>query len=890
MPRPRRKSAVALPRVNYGNHRNFPFWVLPLPVLTERGALLCRAGLDWTGPDQTTPLRSSLLHSPICQRFPRVLRQIPHCFVHYLSNYLAMVATPKVLVAYAAVAVAAINGVSAAPIVTNPFTKVADVVPLKAADHPARGFVLKRQPKVEVFDVVVNEAAALLPPRRLRALEESANGDIERLEKYFGERMERNFNVLNDNYKEAEFKPSPWPSSYWPMYKDGLNYRWNGNEPSAAEKYAKAFGKDVDAFKEGISKKSGVLSQSDNKSCREDSDCDGDYCGKREGESADVDTVFTGARYDGPSDSDAVDRFGRFTDAARRDLGPGYFHIAFSNIMGKHGKSFVIDTSADAPVWNQPIRGYSVKNVQIVDPAVAGAVFFGASAYPFNDDAKKVAYVETEIAWVFEREDNRPYVPDHAEDATHRELYTYVLELNGDDEIIGGEWVGKSRAEHPDFLWFAAGKAPLDTVTSFGLSNADVQELLAMSIACNREDVVMTVHAPRSNDDNNNSNNNNSNSDNNSSNDNTSSDDTSRDNTSSDNTSNDNTSNDNTSNDNTSDDNTSSDNNSDDNNSDDNNNGENIIDDVVPLKSADNPARGFVLKREPKVEVFNVVVNEAAAMLPPLHPTSRRLRTRTLEESSNGDLERLEKYFDERMERNFNVLNDNYKEAEIKNTPWPSSYWPMYKDGLNYRWDGDEPSPAEKYAIAFGKDVEDDAVDRFGRFTDAARRDLGAGYFHIAFSNIMGKHGKSFVIDTSPDAAVWNQPIRGYKVKSAQIVDPAVAGAIFFGASAYPFNDDAKKVAYVETEIAWIFEREDNRAYVPDHIEDATHYELYTYVLELDDDDEIIGGEWVGESRAKHPDFLWLTTDRASRDEVTGFGLSNADVQELLEMSVACDN
>ncbi|DBA01869.1 TPA: LOW QUALITY PROTEIN: hypothetical protein N0F65_006017 [Lagenidium giganteum] len=276
------------------------------------------------------------------------------------------------------------------------------------------------------------------------------------------------------------------------------------------EKHAKAFGNDVKAFMDGVSATSGVLGRSDNQPCKDDSECGGMQCGIRDAalfepepqcsvekhgvtfnvldikglisqvyNGASVGTVFTGARYDGDDDSRAVDSFGRFTDAARRDLGPGDFHIAFSNIMGKHGKSFVIDTSADAPVWNQPVRSYNVKTVEYYSPEEAASKYFGGRSYPFNDKAKNVAYVATDIAWIFERDAAAPYVPNRVDEATH-----YVLELDDNDQIIGGEWLGDSRAEHPDFLWFPTSKAASDTVTTFGLANSDVQELLKLSVAC----------------------------------------------------------------------------------------------------------------------------------------------------------------------------------------------------------------------------------------------------------------------------------------------------------------------------------------------------------------------------------------------------------------------
>ncbi|DAZ98438.1 TPA: hypothetical protein N0F65_001139 [Lagenidium giganteum] len=423
---------------------------------------------------------------------------------------------------------------------TNPFTKVDDLLPLNAPNHPARGTILTNEPTIQLFDSVHST-------RRLRPLEASTNDDIERLERYFGKSLEHNLKVLQNNHASAQYKTSPWPSSYWPMYKDGINHRWNNGEASPAEKYATAFGKNVGDFTNGVSRKHGVLAATGNKPCTKHTDCGDDDCGVRHGEasgycmahweglchawapaailepepqcavqkngvtfnvmdikglltqvynSADVGTVFTGARYDGPSDSNAVDAFGRFTDAARCDLGAGYFHIAFSNILGKFGMSFVIDTSPDAAVWNEPIRGYNVKKIENYSLADAAAKYFNATAYPFNDQATKVAYVSTDISWIFEREDDRPYVPAHADEATNEETYEYLLELDGNDEILGGEWVGKSRAAHPDFLWLPTQRAAADTVTSFGLSYADVLELLEMSVACSGATVPPLASTP----------------------------------------------------------------------------------------------------------------------------------------------------------------------------------------------------------------------------------------------------------------------------------------------------------------------------------------------------------------------------------------------------------
>ena len=50
--------------------------------------------------------------------------------------------------------------------------------------------------------------------------------------------------------------------------------------------------------------------------------------------------------------------------------------------------------------------------------------------------------------------------------------------------------------------------------------------------------------------------------------------------------------------------------------------------------------------------------------------------------------------------------------GEAAQSPIPADYWATYKDSINARWDGDSPSPAEKYGQAFGIDNLEDIVSR----------------------------------------------------------------------------------------------------------------------------------------------------------------------------------
>jgi hypothetical protein len=55
---------------------------------------------------------------------------------------------------------------------------------------------------------------------------------------------------------------TPIASTYWPVYADSINARWDGEDSlSPAEKFAKAFGKDVKKVTDGVSRENGIDSR-----------------------------------------------------------------------------------------------------------------------------------------------------------------------------------------------------------------------------------------------------------------------------------------------------------------------------------------------------------------------------------------------------------------------------------------------------------------------------------------------------------------------------------------------------------------------------------------------------------------------------------------------------
>ncbi|KUF76882.1 Transglutaminase elicitor M81C [Phytophthora nicotianae] len=345
-----------------------------------------------------------------------------------------------------------------------------------------------------------------------RRLEANTNKDIAKLEAYFGTKMEM---TLKNLPTKGVHTPSP-----------------------PAEKYAKAFGLDVKEFMDKVSKDNGIDSMSKRPKCTSDNDCaslnDGSGCGIRAGQSsgyciptwygichawtpasmleaepncpvthngvtfhpmdlkalisdiydgASISTVFTGSRFNGGSDS--TDEYGRHSSAAYRDLNPAFFHITAANLLGKLNATFIADVTAGSEVWNQPVRGFKVYEQTEMSLEEAAQTFYGLEEYPWNAAAKSIVYVKSRLSWIFETYTDGGLVSSGQVDQfTTGAYYTYLLEMDDDGTIIGGEWVYKSDDDHPDFIWFPKEKPAADTVTSIGLSYADVSMLLAKSVAC----------------------------------------------------------------------------------------------------------------------------------------------------------------------------------------------------------------------------------------------------------------------------------------------------------------------------------------------------------------------------------------------------------------------
>lgn len=175
---------------------------------------------------------------------------------------------------------------------------------------------------------------------------------------------------------------------------------------------------------------------------------------------ADVPTRFLGLRCEHVP---ARDETGRIIDPECADNNPATFFLTLTNQLGMNNRSFVMDATFDAQVWN-----YSVINYD--------GIYFNPQNFQQTKNIRQaVIPVEQFTIDKFKkyRAPGTKYIVGVTMDVTHlnesgashgiqvkpRTLtvrYVYDLELDEKYQIIGGEWYTRA---HPDFIWTFAPNA-----------------------------------------------------------------------------------------------------------------------------------------------------------------------------------------------------------------------------------------------------------------------------------------------------------------------------------------------------------------------------------------------------------------------------------------------
>lgn len=142
------------------------------------------------------------------------------------------------------------------------------------------------------------------------------------------------------------------------------------------------------------------------------------------------------------------------------DTNPATWHLAVVNQIGVSHRSFVLDASAGAEVWNQPVYGYQYgyinpitnKSYRTLADAKVKLKDWSNDPYSKTRSPKAVNVVRIVMSLDYLAE-NSPTVSIEDgtdQDAHYNQNYSYDLELDQNDTIVGGEW---HNTLHPDFLW-----------------------------------------------------------------------------------------------------------------------------------------------------------------------------------------------------------------------------------------------------------------------------------------------------------------------------------------------------------------------------------------------------------------------------------------------------
>lgn len=152
-----------------------------------------------------------------------------------------------------------------------------------------------------------------------------------------------------------------------------------------------------------------------------------------------------------------------------------------------------------------------------------------------------------------------------------------------------------------------------------------------------------------------------------------------------------------------------------------------------------------------------------------------------------------------------------------------------------------------------------------GRLLDNKCFEVNPGVWHTSVVNQVGLDQRSFVIDVGRDHEIWNQPVKAYKYRyfnpqtgqmSSSYGDAVVSRQDFRKDKFRRFRSRrAAAFVGVQMDLTYVKESPAYQEDVDNVSRDALRTIRYLYDLELDDNGNIIGGEWY---RNEHPDFEWL--------------------------------
>lgn len=142
--------------------------------------------------------------------------------------------------------------------------------------------------------------------------------------------------------------------------------------------------------------------------------------------------------------SQRLDPSGRPWDIEDRDTNPGTFHIAMAN-MEAHQTPLIVDVHQLSTVLNFPVKSFEVLESEVIkDPSIISQM------KEFNEKAVKFVKLKSRLTMA---DSHRVSYEASGVDYDYIQEYQYILELDAEGTILGGEWIEGSIAQHPDFIY-----------------------------------------------------------------------------------------------------------------------------------------------------------------------------------------------------------------------------------------------------------------------------------------------------------------------------------------------------------------------------------------------------------------------------------------------------
>lgn len=157
-------------------------------------------------------------------------------------------------------------------------------------------------------------------------------------------------------------------------------------------------------------------------------------------------------------------------------------------------------------------------------------------------------------------------------------------------------------------------------------------------------------------------------------------------------------------------------------------------------------------------------------------------------------------------------------------------------------------------------------LDAAGRPIKPDCLDTNPGTWHLSVVNQLGVSKRSLIIDSNFDHEVWNFPVLSYEYtyfdprtgKSTPSLAEAKIPLASYAADPYAgFRaPTAREVVGIRMRLRYVSETEPTAALEDSEANDYLESTTYQYDLELDENGQIVGGEW---HTLRHPDFLWTS-------------------------------